>query len=76
MSKQERKEREELYHYHNQDLMRDVNNFLLDVKLYLYYADKPEMLTNHIKPSIQDIDSIHTRLMTALSQSKEPLIKR
>ena len=69
-----RKGKNELYKYHNQNLMNELNEFMVSVKIHLHNIEQGKH--NHHMPSISDIDEMTSKLMVALRKDKEPLVKR
>lgn len=65
--------------YANQELMADLNNWCIALKIHLHperFGDKLQDLQRRYgKPEIQDIDEMMNRLTQALSKDSKPMIK-
>ena len=56
--------------YHNQQLMNDLNEFMMNVKVHLF-----DLPSKRSKPDLSEIDQLTSRLMQALRKDSEPIIK-
>jgi hypothetical protein len=65
--------------YANQELMDDLNNYCIALKIWLHpelFGDKLQNLHRRYgKPEIQDIDEMMARLMQALREDSKPMIR-
>lgn len=69
-----RKGKDELYKYHNQKLMDELNEFMISVKIHLHNIEQGKH--NHPMPSINDIDKITNKLIEKLREDKTLLVKK
>ena len=64
--------------YKNAELMNDLNEFMVCVKLYLH-TDKiisgANLTGKYPKPSVEEIDAIHQRVHRELQKDAKPFIK-
>lgn len=67
----ERKERFELMEYKHENLMWELNEFMIAVKVHLY-----NLPVNISKPTVDEMDSLQQRLNQVLKQDAKPLIRR
>lgn len=60
----------ELVRYKNQQLMDELNEFMICCKVYLFGVpiSKP-------KPTVKEMDELMNKLMRVLEESQEPFIK-
>lgn len=59
-----------LLHYENEQLMHELNEFMIAVKCHLFNLPVSKKM-----PSNQEIDILTSKLMTALKKDSKPLIK-
>lgn len=64
------RQRFEPMEYEHEQLMADLNEFMVDIKTNLF-----NIPINRAKPTIQEIDQITNRIFTALKKDATPLRK-
>lgn len=74
-----RRERYEPMEYANAELMEDLNNFCIALKIWLYPEEMGDKLedfkSRHPKPGIDDLDQLQARIHLELMKDAKPLRK-
>ena len=65
-----RHEKFELVEYKNQQIMDELNDFMVCCKVYLFHLP-----INKHKPTVEEMDSLMHRLMEVLKRDKDSMIK-
>lgn len=65
----------ELMDYANKDLMAELNELFINIKVWLY-EDAAKLRDRRPKPSAQELDDIHMRVHRALMKDAKPMRRR
>lgn len=65
--------------YANQDLLDELNDFCISLKIWLYpekFENKlQDLQRRYTKPDLSEIDNLQHRINTALKKDAKPMIK-
>lgn len=71
-----RRKREPLQIYKHKKLMDEVNNFFIAIKAHFYIEGLPDaMLRCYPKPMVESLDDLTHRIISALGEQSEDMIK-
>jgi hypothetical protein len=67
--------------YHNEQLIRDINDLFIRIKCHLFELDDLKtsefpLRHRHRKPTVQELDSVMNLVIIELQKDNEPMIKR
>lgn len=66
--------------YTNAELMDELNDFCIALKIWLYperIGNKlPDLQRRYPKPNLSEIDNLQVRINTELRKDAEPMVKR
>lgn len=68
--------RRPLMKYKHKELMNEVNNFFIAIKCHFYVEGLPQtMLENYPKPTPGELDEMVMKIISALEEQSEEMIK-
>lgn len=65
----------ELKKYANQELMDDLNQFFVTIKVHLLPNVPESVIQSYPKPTVKEMDEIMLRLMDVLKKDSSPMRK-
>jgi len=70
------RERIELKKYKHQELMNELNEMSIKLKIWLYHSDNEQLTNSRPKPTVQELDDLFlNKIMDVLRKDSEPLVK-
>lgn len=61
--------------YRHNDLILELNDMMIRLKIHLYHSDNEKLVENHPKPTSDELDEIQSKINRILQKDWDYLVK-